>query len=484
MNTKVIVLGDLNDGKETIAYEEESAPIVDNNEIESMVSDFDDEQRKNGKDYDLQRNGKKLIKTEIKYVYKVKENGGFVYRLLFKDDITGEKVDTWQMFNPNSDKKAPFRTVGEASQHMFRRLEELKTKGKTTRKTFGDVWEEFKRSPHDRANETIRRYESIYVHHIKELLGNADISAIPTEKYNELLVLLHRTGDGKGSKINGYSYDYVKSILKFIYLVVSYAYRMNYVSTETYMRFENELKMPSRKKESDKKKIRVLSNSQIIQVKDLLKDTDFYLPFLIAVMGGLRPAEVFALCFEDFDYSKGTVDINKQLVEETDGKRIIKQPKTEGSKRTVELPRFVIEEVQKKEKLLAECKVKSPLLFEQNKLRFLDGRNFKEEIIEQPNFINVDTRGRFIPAHSFSYYTKIIKEKICPNQPDIEDFSFYTFRKTHLSNMAANNCPIGELMKRAGHTKIETIYTYYYNRTNESEKKVLQAMYQCSKVLD
>jgi len=181
MNKKVIVLGDLNDGKETIAYEEESAPIVDNNEIDSMVSDFDDEQRKNGKDYDLQRNGKKLIKTEIKYVYKVKENGGFVYRLLFKDDITGEKVDTWQMFNPNSDKKAPFRTVGEASQHMFRRIEELKTKGKTTRKTFGDVWEEFKRSPHDRANETIRRYESIYVHHIKELLGNADISAIPTE---------------------------------------------------------------------------------------------------------------------------------------------------------------------------------------------------------------------------------------------------------------------------------------------------------------
>jgi hypothetical protein len=167
--------------------------------------------------------------------------------LLFKDDITGEKVDTWQMFNPYSEKKAPFRTVGEASQHMFRRLEELKTKGKTSKKTFGEVWEEFKRSPHDRANETIRRYESIYIHHIKHEFGNIYISEIPTEKYNEQLVLLHRTGDGKGSKINGYSYDYVKSILKFIYLVVSYAYRMNYVSTETYFQFfvndtDNQLK--------------------------------------------------------------------------------------------------------------------------------------------------------------------------------------------------------------------------------------------------
>ena len=116
MNEKEIYLEDLSDSIKNI---KETLPVLNDAEIDSMVSDFDNEQRKNGKDYDLQRNGKKLIKTEIKYVYKVKDNGGFVYRLLFKDDITGEKVDTWQMFNPYSEKKAPFRTVGEASQHMF-----------------------------------------------------------------------------------------------------------------------------------------------------------------------------------------------------------------------------------------------------------------------------------------------------------------------------------------------------------------------------
>ena len=73
-------------------------------------------------------------------------------------------------------------------------------------------------------------------------------------------------------------------------------------------------------------------------------------------------------------------------------------------------------------------------------------------------------------------YTKIIKRDICPNNDEFEDFSFYTFRKTHLSNMASNNCPVGELMSRAGHSKMETLYDNYYGRTEASEEKLIRAM--------
>ena len=78
---------------------------------------------------------------------------------------------------------------------------------------------------------------------------------------------------------------------------------------------------------------------------------------------------------------------------------------------------------------------------------------------------------------------KIIKKEICPNDPKIEDFSFYTFRKTHLSQMAGNNCPIGELMKRAGHTKIETLYEYYYNRSSSSKSALDRALFEVAKIV-
>ena len=457
-----------------------------------VIEDIDtpEEPSVTNKGYDLKRNGKELVKTDLEYVYQLVNGTGFVYRLYHKES----KTDTWVMSDPSTagvDKNGkkikphPFHSKKAAVEHMHRQLEKLNTDSayKNRDVTFGDVWEMFLSSSHARANETIRRYNSIYSHHIEKVFGNRPINDIPAQDYNNFFVSMHRVGDGSGKKLNGYSFAYVQSILKFIYLVVNYGHSVHVVSTDNYVRFTNEVKMPDKKKASDKKAIRVLSNSEIKKIQELLRDTDYYLPFLIALLGGLRPAETFALCFEDFDYNKCTVSINKQITEEASGKRVIKLPKTDNSTRTIELPFVVIKEVQKRQKALEYARLANPLVFEQNKMKFIDGREFREDIIEQPNFINVDCKGRYITAHSFSYYTKIIKKDICPNDSDREDFSFYTFRKTHLSNMASNNCPVGELMKRAGHSKMETLYEYYYNRTDESEKKLLQAMDAVSKLI-
>ena len=444
------------------------------------------------KKYDLKRNGKELVKTDIDYVYRYLDGTGFACRIYHKES----KKDTFVMYDPESkgqtDKNGkrlpphPFRTKSQAAAHLYRELEKL-NKDSTYKNhgvTFGQVWEMFLASPHERANETIRRYNSIYKHHVEKVFGERALNDIPAADYNEFFITMHESGDGKGSKQNGYSFEYVQSILKFVWLVVQYGYSKHVISTDHFIRFEKELKAPSRVKETDDKEIRVLTNEQIQKIKELLEPTDYYLPFIISLLGGLRPAETFALCFEDFDFKNNTVTINKQLVEETSGKRIIKFPKAtkrtkkvvKPSIRTIEMPLVVMTEVRKRKKQLEEARLRDPLIFEQNKTKFIDGRNFKEEIIDQPNFINVDSKGRYINAHSFSYYTKIIKKNICPNEKGIEDFSFYTFRKTHLSNMASNNCPIGELMKRAGHGKVETLYESYYARTSSSEKKLIRAM--------
>ncbi len=432
------------------------------------------------KPYDLRRNGVELVKTDLRYIYQLYRGGGFVYRLYHKDS----KTDTFVMKDPATigivgkngkvSKGSPFFSKESAYRHMLSELEKLDKdkayKGKNI--TFGDVWEQYKKSEHEKENETIRRYDSIFKHHVSYEFGNRPIKEIFPIDYNEYFVKMYRDGDGHASKQDGYAFSYVESILKYIWLVIHYAYKKYYLTTDYITRFENEIKMPSKIKPSDNRQIRVLTTEQISKIKELLKDTDFYLPFLISLLGGLRPAETFALTFEDFDFTKKTITINKQVVEESGGKRKIKKPKSQIN-RTVVVPDIVFDEVKKrKERLLKTDK----LLLEQNKIKFIDNRELKNEIIDQPNFINVDEKGRYISSHSFSKKSREIRNNICPDDDEYEDFSFYTFRKTHLSNMATANCPIGELMKRAGHLKIETLYKSYYATTEASTDKLSEAL--------
>ena len=90
------------------------------------------------------------------------------------------------------------------------------------------------------------------------------------------------------------------------------------------------------KKKKDNKKIRVLTRQQIADIKKLLKDTDFYLPFLISLLAGTRPAETFALRFSDFDFQNKTITIDKQIVDE-EGALVFKNPKNEPSNREIDV---------------------------------------------------------------------------------------------------------------------------------------------------
>ena len=87
------------------------------------------------------------------------------------------------------------------------------------------------------------------------------------------------------------------------------------------------------------------------------------------------------------------------------------------------------------------------------------------------DFISVNDEGKYCyVAGGFKKYAKIIRETICPHEDGVEDFSFYTFRKTHLTKMARTNIPIAVLKNRAGHSKTETLFTYYYANSDEEDE--------------
>ena len=76
-----------------------------------------------------------------------------------------------------------------------------------------------------------------------------------------------------------------------------------------------------------------------------------YYAFEMLYWCGIREGELLALTPADFDFEKGTVIINKSY-QRLNGQDLITTPKTEKSNRTIQMPQFLVAEIQDYLKML------------------------------------------------------------------------------------------------------------------------------------
>lgn len=412
------------------------------------------------------RNGKKYYKTETNYVYKC-ENGYYAYRIVHKPSKTNSFV------NRHINTKERFNTEYKANKARLEHIIELE-KDKTFKNrniTFADVWERIKENS-AKEEATITKYESIFKHHIKNKFGNTPIQELSYKDINDYLELMYKMGDDSGRKQNGYSFSFVESILKFIWLVINSAFAYKVISADDLRILTENITMPKQQGEKD---IRILKNDEIQKIYDLLKDTDYLLPFLISLYTGTRPAETFAIRFSDFDLINKTLNVDKQIVE-FNGILTFKPPKTFS--RVIDVPDVLIEEVKKRYEKMQELKMENSNRFELNRRRVIYSLPERKEMeLIYDDMISTDLNGKYNAPSSFQYYAKIIRKEICLNNDKLEDFSFYTFRKTALSIMASHSIPIGALMRITGHKKNQTLFKYYYSDENEfAQRKIKESV--------
>ena len=410
--------------------------------------------RKKGTIY---RNGKKYTKCETNYIYYCTQ-GYYAYRLVDKE------LDV----NTFVDKHFPTEKQAEKArqEHIIELSKNITFKNKNI--TFGALWEAMQ-STLVKEESTMKKYRSVYNQHVKYEFADKKIQDITYSEVNNYLVKLYKLGDEHGTKQNGYSFSYVESILKFFWLVFNYAFAQRVLSADDLKILTDNIKMPKKEEEQD---IRILTSEEIQKVYDLLKNTDFLLPFLISIYTGARPAEAFAVRFDDFDYKKKKLTIDKQIVE-FDGTLTIKPPKTFS--RTVDIPDALVSVAKEREELIKKAKKENPQAFECNRQKVIYKLKYKNGIDDLfEDSIMLDKKGRFTPPSSFQYYAKIIRRDICPNDYKRESFSFYTFRKTGISILASHSIPIGALMKITGHKKNDTLFKYYYSDENEFAQRKIQ----------
>jgi integrase len=96
-----------------------------------------------------------------------------------------------------------------------------------------------------------------------------------------------------------------------------------------------------------RKKMQMLSQDDVkrlLRAAETFRDGHYYALFMVAVYTAARQGEIWALTFGDFDARKRTIRIEATLGETLSGTLVRKEPKTQASRRTLNLPQGVARE--------------------------------------------------------------------------------------------------------------------------------------------
>lgn len=233
------------------------------------------------------------------------------------------------------------------------------------------------------------------------------------------------------------STTYKNDIQKFIKIVLNWGekiYGMNF--RQFYIKITKFINPNELKKEMD-----FYTFEEFLQFISFEKDIKFKCLYEMLYYCGLRRGEARALTWDDIDFNKGEVRINKTLnqIERDDGKHYsITTPKTQASIRKLPIAKVLMEDLK--------------LLFQEDKKYY----GFKT---------NWFVFGTDIPITNWRMRTR--KNQIC-QKATLRQIRLHDFRHSCASLLINNGANITIVSKYLGHTKIdETLNTYSHMFENK-----------------
>jgi integrase len=172
---------------------------------------------------------------------------------------------------------------------------------------------------------TIRSYRSIH-RNCLQLIMDANIDQITQD-----LIIRAINQDKKRLSIKT-----VKNVNSLLCLTLQhfrpdFTYKINLNKTEA---------------KKQKKEIKVPSEEEVRMLMEYTKGTKMEIPIILASCLGMRPSEISALRWDDFDFDAGVLTISRAVVRDSNNKYVEKGTKTEAGTRTVRLFPLVLDAMQ------------------------------------------------------------------------------------------------------------------------------------------
>lgn len=295
-----------------------------------------------------------------------------------------------------------------------------------------DIWVEnykhtVKESSYKKALDYCKKILAIY--------GNADIKKISMLDCQKIV-------NEWGEK---YSAKYLNNLYIYSSLIFKYAVQMNIINSSPM----DKVKKPRVQKKKKEEIELYYTKDELLHFLDITKtnyDTGTYMVFRLLAFTGARIGEVLALNWQDIDFNKGTVNINKTLAVGLDNKVIIQDPKTLDSNRVITIDPITLQELR-------------TYKLEQKELLFKLGKQNKGILF--PN-----SKNAYYNSTCFNYRLNQICSKY-----NIKKIKIHGFRHTHCSLLFEAEATIQEVQYRLGHSDIQTTMNIYNHVTEKVQEK-------------
>lgn len=385
--------------------------------------------------------------------------------------------------------KSGFRTKSEAIEAGVKAYNEYINVGqciepsKMSYSDYLDYW----MKEHCKINlkyHTIQAYQNIIKNHIKPKLGFYMLSQLTTSVIQEFINNIYLE--------KGFSKNFLKNILKVLKGSLGYA-----TDVIGFIKVNPSLKVRLPKYDiPDSDPVYILSNEEVEKILERFSNNPcVYYAFLTAYYTGLRVSEVFGLTWDDIDFVKRTITVNKNILKKNQAggtkNRLISGNsttvwyfgtcKTKGSYRTIEIGDTLLKALKKyKEEQIQNRKDYGDTYMKHYKKIVNNPYNNKPEIkiinayaelevpLEEVKLVFLKKNGVFEGTDSCKYPFKVIHYELgIPCR-------FHDFRDTHATRLIEAGADIKAVSKRLGHSNIRTTYEIYVKVTTKMESDTVE----------
>ena len=381
--------------------------------------------------------------------------------------------------------KSGFKTKAEAKKEGIIAYNEYLNTGKTTPSNYNmsfsdylDYWIE----NYCKINlkyHTIQSYTNIINNHIKPNLGYYKLSQLDTKCLQDFINKIYVE--------KSFSKSFLHNILKVIKGSIKYACK-----TVGFIKYNPAAEVNLPKYDTPPNDpAHIFSEKEIEMIlKRFENNHAVYYAILTAYYTGLRVSEVFALTWDDIDFNRKTISVNKIVMEKNqEGTTHCRHLsgnsttvwyfgtcKTQSSYRTIEISDTLInslkkykDEQEENEKNYGDSYMKHYSKEVKNEftnkpeIKIINACSELEIGLPEVKFVFIKNNGVFEGTDSMKYPFKVIHYELGIN------CRFHDFRDTHATRLIENGVDVKAVAKRLGHSNIRTTYEIYVRVTDKME---------------
>jgi integrase len=303
----------------------------------------------------------------------------------------------------------------------------------------------------DPTNLTVARYLGAWL----ENTAKPAISPTTYARY-EQLVRLHVSPHVGGLKLDKFQAIHVEHLMAELERNQASAWtrRMALVLLSNALRKAVRLKLISHNAAADvprakpaEKEMLILTQEQARRFMAVAKGKRLFALFALALASGMRQGEILGLRWQDVDFDRGVVKVNRSLAQ-VKGEFVLKEPKSKQSRRAVKLPGFALGALRDhRAAMLKEGNVAAPVFCTRT-----------GQYLAKSNLI----RQVFKPLIRQANERAIGEAEESGAEPSLlPDVRFHDLRHTHASLLLASGESIKAVSQRLGHSAVELTLRVY-----------------------